>query len=93
MSALVSRRQAVACAGAVLYPYGAAAFGGPIGWHSAGLAAVAAGILMAAGVLGLLRVPVVRLATLGPARPARPGAPPWSRVRWFLLSPPAIGRW
>lgn len=78
MSALLSRRQAVACSGAVLvahvglahevvgtvlYPYGPAVFGGPVGWHAAGLSAVAAGLLMAAGVLGFLRVPVVLLAT------------------------------
>jgi len=79
MSALVSRRQAVACSGAVLvahvglahevvgtvlYPYGPAAFGGPVGWHAAGLSAVAAGLLMAAGVLGVLCIPVVWLATV-----------------------------
>ena len=82
MSGLVSRRQAVACSGAVLvahvglahevvgtvlYPYGPAAFGGPLGWHAAGLSAVAAGLLMAAGILGLLRVPVVFLATIASA--------------------------
>src|SRR5438046_179620 len=53
MSALVSRRQAVACSGAVLvahvglahevigtvvYPYGPGVFGGPVGWQAAGLA-------------------------------------------------------
>ena len=79
MRALVSRRQAVTCSGAglvahaglahkvvgtALYPYGPAVFGGPIGWHAVGLSGVAAGILMATGALGLLRVPVVRLATL-----------------------------
>jgi len=78
MSALVSRRQAIACSGAVLvahvglahevigavlYPYGPAVFGGPVGWHAAGLSAVASGLLMAVGVLGFVRVPVVLLAT------------------------------
>src|SRR2546428_138725 len=81
MSALVSRRQAVACSGAVLvahvglahevvgtvvYPYGPGVFGGPVGWHAAGFSVVASGLLMAIGVPGFIRVPVVLLAT-GPS--------------------------
>ena len=77
--ALVSRRQALAFAGATLlgyvgivheavgstlYPYGPAAFGGPLGWHAAGLSLVAAGVLIGAATLGLLRLPVVPIAAL-----------------------------
>jgi len=76
---LVSRRQALAFAGATLlayvgivheavgstlYPYGPAAFGGPLGWHAAGLSLVAAGVLIGAGTLGLLRLPVAPMAAL-----------------------------
>jgi hypothetical protein len=48
--------------GATLYPDGPAAFGGPLGWHAAGIAGIAAGVLLGAGVLGLLPVPVAPLA-------------------------------
>src|SRR5207302_6329129 len=64
---LVSRRQALAFAGATLlgyvgivheavgstlYPYGPAVFGGPLGWHAAGLSLVAASGLIGAATLG-----------------------------------------
>ena len=48
--------------GARLYPYGPQVFGGPAGWHAAGLGLVAAGIALAAATLGVLRLPVVALA-------------------------------
>ncbi len=74
-----SRRRALACAGAMLlayvglvhevvgatlYPDGPAAFGGPLGWHAAGLGLVALGVLLIAGTLGIARVPVVSLAVI-----------------------------
>src|SRR5438094_178591 len=86
MSALVSRRQAVACSGAVLvahvglahevigtvvYPYGPGVFGGPVGWHAAGRSAVASGLLVAVGVLGFIRVPAGLLATAASGGPRR----------------------
>jgi len=48
--------------GTTLYPDGPSSFGGPIGWHAAGVAAIVAGGLLAAGALRWLRVPVVPLA-------------------------------
>ncbi len=75
----VSRRRALACAGAMLlgyvglvhevvgatlYPDGPASFGGPLGWHVAGLSLVALGMLLVAGTLGVARVPVVPLAAI-----------------------------
>jgi uncharacterized membrane protein len=76
---LVSRRRALAAAGATLlayiglvheavgtrlYPDGPAVFGGPFLWHAAGLSLLAMGILALAGVLGMLRVPVVLFAVV-----------------------------
>jgi uncharacterized membrane protein len=73
----VSRRRALACAGAMLlgyvglvhevvgstlYPDGPALFGGPLGWHIAGLSLVTLGLLLVIGTLGVVRVPVVPLA-------------------------------
>lgn len=51
--------------GATLYPEGPAVFGGPVGWHAAGIALIALGLLAGAGVLGLARVPVVALGVVG----------------------------
>lgn len=48
--------------GATLYPEGPREFGGPFVWHAAGLAGIAAGVLLAAGALRLLSVPVRLLA-------------------------------
>lgn len=48
--------------GATLYPEGPLGFGGPIAWHAAGLAGIAAGLLLAAGAVRLLPVPVKPLA-------------------------------
>jgi uncharacterized membrane protein len=76
-SGLVSRRRALAAAGATLlayvgmvhevvgdrlYPDGPALFGGILCWHAAGLSLTAIGIVTLAGTLGLARVPVVLLA-------------------------------
>ena len=73
----VSRRRALASAGATLLAYvgvvhevvgqrlyadGPAYFGGPLGWHAGGMALTAIGLLTVAGTLGLMRVPVVLLA-------------------------------
>lgn len=74
----LSIRQAMACGaatliayvglvheivGPTLYPEGPAAFGGAIGWHGAGLSAIAAGVLLGAGTLSRVQVPVVPLAS------------------------------
>lgn len=48
--------------GATLYPEGPLAFGGPIVWYAAGVAGIAAGLLLAAGAVRLLAVPVRPLA-------------------------------
>ena len=76
-TALLSRRRALAAAGAMLlayiglvheavgarlYPDGPAVFGGPLGWHAAGLSLVGMGMLALAGVLDIVRVPVNLLA-------------------------------
>ena len=51
--------------GARLYPDGPAYFGGPLGWHAAGLSLVGLGVAMMGGTLGLARVPIVPLALVG----------------------------
>lgn len=48
--------------GASLYPEGPAQFGGPLVWHAVGLAGIAAGLLLMAGVLRVLPVPIRPLA-------------------------------
>lgn len=48
--------------GSTLYPHGPAAFGGLFGWHAAGLSVTAIGLLIAAGTLGLVQVPIGPLA-------------------------------
>lgn len=73
----VSRRRALAFGGATilayvglvhevvgstLYPDGPAVFGGLLGWHAAGISLTAIGLLMAAGTLGLIRLPTASLA-------------------------------
>ena len=50
--------------GSQLYPEGPAEFGGPGGWHAAGLGVAAAGALLVAATLGLLRAPVRSLAAV-----------------------------
>ena len=43
--------------GTTLYPDGPACFGGSVGWHAAGLGAIAAGGLLLLAALGRARVP------------------------------------
>jgi hypothetical protein len=43
--------------GTTLYPDGPAFFGGSVGWHAAGLGAIAAGGLLLLASLGVARVP------------------------------------
>ena len=50
--------------GATLYPDGPARFGGLLGWHAVGLAGIAAGLWLAAGVLRVFPVPVAPLAAV-----------------------------
>jgi hypothetical protein len=50
--------------GSTLYPQGPAALGGPLGWHALGISGIAAGVVIAASVLGLARVPMLRLAVV-----------------------------
>jgi hypothetical protein len=52
--------------GSALFPWGPAAFGGPLGWHALGIAGTGVALLVLAGTLDLATVPVVPLAaTLG----------------------------
>jgi hypothetical protein len=46
-------------AGHLIFPWGPAFLGGPIGWHGTGLFAIGAGLLLLGGTLGLFRFPVV----------------------------------
>ena len=50
--------------GAQLYPDGPAQFGGPLGWHAVGVMGIAAGLLLVAGVLHVLPIPIAALAAL-----------------------------
>jgi len=50
--------------GSRLYPEGPAEFGGPAGWHLAGLGVVIAGAVLVASTLGLLRAPVRIIAAI-----------------------------
>jgi uncharacterized membrane protein len=74
-----SRRRALACLGAglvayvgvahevvgtTLFPYAPAVFGGPIPFHAVGVAGIVTGLLMVAGTLGLVRVPLVPLGVV-----------------------------
>jgi hypothetical protein len=53
--------------GSTFYPDGPAHFGGPLGWHAAGVAAIAAGGVLLLASLGRARVPwrLVALAVGG----------------------------
>jgi len=53
--------------GATLFPWGPAFLGGPVGWHGTGLFAIAAGLGLLGGTLGLFRFPVVQLSLLASA--------------------------
>ncbi len=50
--------------GASLFPWGPATFGGPVGWHAAGLACVVVGLLLLAGTLHIFEVPLLLLSTV-----------------------------
>ena len=49
-------------AGHVIFPWGPDFLGGPVGWHAAGLTAIASGVLLLAGSLRLIQFPVVPVA-------------------------------
>jgi uncharacterized membrane protein len=48
--------------GTRLYPDGPALLGGPLGWHAVGIAGIAVGVLLIAGTLGVVAVPLVSSA-------------------------------
>jgi hypothetical protein len=50
--------------GEALFPTGPAMFGSPVAWHGLGLAGVASGLLLLAGTLRVIAVPVVAVAIL-----------------------------
>lgn len=50
--------------GSTFYPEGPASFGGPLGWHAAGLGAIAAGGVLLLAALGRTRVPWRTLAAV-----------------------------
>src|SRR3954451_8415536 len=54
-------------AGHIIFPWGPAFLGGPIGWHAVGLFAIASGLLLLGGTLRLYAFPVVAYALLGAA--------------------------
>lgn len=54
-------------AGDVIFPWGPAFLGGPIGWHGVGLFGIASGLLLLAGTLHLFRFPVVPFALFAAA--------------------------
>ena len=45
--------------GHILFPWGPAFLGGPIGWHATGIFAIGAGLLILAGTLQVIKFPVV----------------------------------
>lgn len=51
-------------AGHIVFPWGKAFLGGPIGWHATGLFAIFGGLLLLGGTLRLIRVPVVPFSLL-----------------------------
>lgn len=50
--------------GHILFPWGPALLGGPIGWHCAGIFTIGTGLLVLAGTLQLIRFPVVPFALI-----------------------------
>ena len=50
--------------GHILFPLGPAMAGGPIGWHSLGILAIVAGLLVLGGTLRLIKFPVVPFALI-----------------------------
>ena len=45
--------------GHIVFPWGPALLGGPIGWHALGIFAIASGLLVLGGTLRLIKFPVV----------------------------------
>jgi hypothetical protein len=50
--------------GHIVFPWGPALLGGPIGWHGLGLFAIVSGLLLLGGTLHLFRFPVVPFSIL-----------------------------
>lgn len=48
--------------GAVVFPWGPAVLGGPLGWHALGLGGTALALLLLGAVLGQVRLPVAPMA-------------------------------
>lgn len=48
--------------GSSLFPWGPALFGGPIGWHGAGISCIVLGFLVLGGTLRIIHFPVVPFA-------------------------------
>lgn len=53
--------------GHILFPWGPAFLGGPIGWHALGLFAIASGLALLGGTLRLFPFPVAPFALLASA--------------------------
>src|ERR1041384_8261251 len=53
--------------GHIVFPWGPATLGGPIGWHGLGIFGIVAGTLILSGTLRLIRFPVVPFALLAVA--------------------------
>jgi hypothetical protein len=54
-------------AGHIIFPWGPAFLGGPIGWHGVGLFAITSGLLLLGGTLRVIPFPVVPFALFGSA--------------------------
>jgi hypothetical protein len=50
--------------GYIVFPWGPTLLGGPIGWHSLGIFAIVAGLLILGGTLHLIKFPVVPFAVI-----------------------------
>jgi hypothetical protein len=50
--------------GATLFPWGPDFLGGPVGWHAVGVVAIATGLGLLGGTLGLVRFPVAPVSLL-----------------------------
>ncbi len=51
-------------AGRIIFPWGPAFLGGPVGWHAVGLFAIASGLVLLGGTLRLFPFPVVPFSLL-----------------------------
>ena len=50
--------------GHIVFPWGPALLGGPIGWHTLGIFAIVSGLLVLGGTLRLIQFPVVPFALI-----------------------------